>query len=427
MIHQACTVVMSALGATDPKDHVLPHGIFPIFSNWNIPLPLFDELREFWFTNHLLMTLVAAAVVLAIFVPLGRRYQAAMAGLSVEQSVPRGFAGMIEGLMDALRSGVVKPVLGDHTDRFMPFLWTVFFYILVCNLLGMVPLDSLFFFAGLRHLGGTATGNINVTAGLALCAFVMIHVSGVRQIYEALIAGTFGHHVHGDEEHEHAATGHGASSREHDDRGGGGGEGGDHHAAAARAMSPAPAVIKAVVVYLWNFAPHVFPVPGRHGSPGLGLRVIMGMVYVPMLFVGYYLLFTLFKAPAGFVTTAAIIGGLLGVVYAALGGGLHPLDLCDAAMWEFLFFLEVIGALVKPFALCMRLFANMIAGHIVLASLILLVPAFALSLGFAATSIPVVIGCVLFSCLELFVAFLQAYIFMFLTTMFINTAVNPEH
>jgi F-type H+-transporting ATPase subunit a len=39
----------------------------------------------------------------------------------------------------------------------------------------------------------------------------------------------------------------------------------------------------------------------------------------------------------------------------------------------------------------------------------------------------VTLGCVLLSCLELFVAFLQAYIFMFLTTMFIGAAVHPEH
>ena len=100
--------------------------------------------------------------------------------------------------------------------------------------------------------------------------------------------------------------------------------------------------------------------------------------------------------------------------------------------WPLLFLLvplEIMGAIVKPFALCIRLFANMIAGHIVLA--ILLGFSGLLADGVSGTSAGVTVGSVLgatfISLLELFVAFLQAYIFTFLATLFIGMAVHPEH
>jgi F-type H+-transporting ATPase subunit a len=75
----------------------------------------------------------------------------------------------------------------------------------------------------------------------------------------------------------------------------------------------------------------------------------------------------------------------------------------------------------KPFALAVRLFANMIAGHIVLAVI----------LGFAATSIwvaPASIGGAIFMyMLEIFVGFLQAFVFTFLTAVFLGMAVHPQH
>ena len=74
-----------------------------------------------------------------------------------------------------------------------------------------------------------------------------------------------------------------------------------------------------------------------------------------------------------------------------------------------------------------RLFANMIAGHIVLASLvglIVVIPNLAVQVG---VGVPVTILSLLIRVLELFVAFLQAYIFTFLATLFIASAVAPEH
>src|SRR5205814_2342199 len=135
-------------------------------------------------------------------------------------------------------------------------------------------------------------------------------------------------------------------------------------------MSVSMAMGMAIPLYFWNFAPHPFkPEPG--GSP---------VLYV-----------------------------------------------LDTIMWAVLLILELLGALIKPFALMMRLFANMIAGHIVLAVLIGLIPVtagIAMQIGIG---IPVTLLSLLIRLLELFVAFLQAYIFTFLSTLFIASAVAPEH
>lgn len=85
--------------------------------------------------------------------------------------------------------------------------------------------------------------------------------------------------------------------------------------------------------------------------------------------------------------------------------------------------IEIIGMFTKPFALTIRLFANMIAGHIILLSLVGLIFIFG-SIGWAALSIPMA---VFMSCLELLVALLQAYIFTILSALFIGEAVADRH
>ncbi len=89
----------------------------------------------------------------------------------------------------------------------------------------------------------------------------------------------------------------------------------------------------------------------------------------------------------------------------------------------FIYVLEIISALVKPFALAIRLFANILAGHVVLATLL----SFVFIFRSYAVGVASVTAAVLLSFLELFVAFLQAYIFTFLTSIFIGFAVKPQH
>jgi len=346
------------LASHDPAEHVLPHRFFEIFpKNFNfgmksIPLLNIDfGPSRIYFTNHMLMTLVAAVLCILFLPRLAKHYRQ-----GGEPRPPRGLNNFFEALVSFIRDVVARPVLGPRTDEFMPFLWTMFFFILFCNLLGMVPFESFFAWVSggrLQGIGGTATGNLAITGGLAICSLFMIHVSGTQAVYRGLVDGTYGHHALD----QHEEPGHG------------------HHHGHAHGMSPAAAAVLAFPLYIWNFAPHVF-------KPEPGTSAVMKL----------------------------------------------PLYLLDFVMWAVLLVLEFIGALIKPFALMIRLFANMIAGHIVLASILALIPIVtAVTAGYVFGSLPSALGCVALSCLELFVAFLQAYIFVFLTTLFIGAAVAPEH
>jgi F-type H+-transporting ATPase subunit a len=86
--------------------------------------------------------------------------------------------------------------------------------------------------------------------------------------------------------------------------------------------------------------------------------------------------------------------------------------------------IEIIGLFSKPFALMIRLFANITAGHIIVLSLVSLIFIFK-----SVAVAPVSIFFVLFMyCIELLVAFLQAYVFTLLSALFIGMAVaEPEH
>src|SRR5439155_18752171 len=90
---------------------------------------------------------------------------------------------------------------------------------------------------------------------------------------------------------------------------------------------------------------------------------------------------------------------------------------------------EILGMLVKPCALAIRLFANMTAGHILVAVIISFVGV-AAAAGYGAMvgiGVASVLGATAIMCLETFVAFLQAYIFTFLTSLFIGQLVVHEH
>ena len=78
--------------------------------------------------------------------------------------------------MAPVRDQMVRPFLGHHGDRYVPLLASFFVYILFCNLLGLVP-----FLDFLGSGGNTATGNLGITAAVAICAFVSYHVLGIRE------------------------------------------------------------------------------------------------------------------------------------------------------------------------------------------------------------------------------------------------------
>ncbi len=197
---------------------------------------------------------------------------------------------MLEVFLLFIRDEIARPCIGKHDgDRFVPFLWTMFLFVLGCNLMGMVPWL------------GSPTGALAVTGTLAFVTFAMVVGAGSKQLG---------------------------------------------------------------VVGFWKAqVPHM-DLPGA-------------------------------------------IGPVMNV---------------------FIFGIEVFGLLVKHGVLAIRLFANMFAGHVVLAVLLgfISVSATAGTAIWGGVTFASVVAASLLSLLELFVAFLQAYIFTFLSALFIGSAVHPH-
>lgn len=114
----------------------------------------------------MLMEAIAAVLCLLVFLPLAARARRSA------PSVPHGrFYNFFEVILVFLRNTVARPAIGDHdADHFIPYLWTVFFFVLFNNLIGMVP------------FGGAATSSIEVTGALAFCTFLAVHGSGVKKM-----------------------------------------------------------------------------------------------------------------------------------------------------------------------------------------------------------------------------------------------------
>ncbi len=220
-------------------------------------------------TKHVVFLWLAAAILIITLSIVARK--------NTKNRVPKGLGNLVEVFVLFVRDEIVVPNMGKAGLKYLPYLLTNFFFILVMNLLGLIP------------YGASATGNVSVTAGLAIIAFVMIQISAIR-------AQGFGHYL------------------------------------------------------------------------------------------------------------------------AHLTGGVHW------ALWPIMIPIEVLGLFTKPFALCIRLFANMTGGHIVILALIGLIFVFK-SLAVAPVSVAFALGIYM---LELFVAFLQAYIFTMLTSLFMGLGMPAE-
>jgi len=225
------------------------------------------DLTRWGITKHVWMLWIAALLVIVLLSVAARQ----------KGEIPRGLRNFIEPILLFIRDEVLLPNMGEAGLRYLPFLWTVFFFILMCNLIGLVP------------GGATATANISVTAALAILSFVMTQFAGVRQ-------------------------------------------NGFHY-----------------------FTSLVPPVPWW--------------------------------------------------------------------LWPLMLVVELIGLVAKPFALAIRLWANMNAGHIVLLVILGLIFLFK---NWAVVGISI-FGSIALMMLELFVALLQAYVFTFLTAVFMGIALHPEH
>jgi F-type H+-transporting ATPase subunit a len=269
----------------NPLAHVVDHDTLEL-PFWNPPS--FDwEIHltnrfGFQLTRFMVMEVVASVLLVMVIVPVVRHIS--------RTAYSRGwFMNMFEAMLLFIRDDVARPAIGGHgADRFLPYLWTAFFFVLFNNLLGMIP------------GGASATGNVNVTGALALMTLGVVISAGVREM----------------------------------------------------------------------------------GFTGYWLGI------VPHLDVPWWL-----KPP----------------------------------LWLLMFVIEIVGLLIRHIVLAVRLFANMFAGHVVLAVIlgfILMTKAWS---GYFFLVTPFsLIGVALLSLLELFVAFLQAYIFTFLSALFIGSAVHPH-
>ena len=95
----------------------------------------------------------------------------------VLKEAPTGVAGLLEPLIVTIENDVIKDAVGPEYKRFSPYLLTAFFFILINNLMGIVP-----FFPG----GANITGNIAVTLGLALCTFLMVNLFGNKHYWKEI-------------------------------------------------------------------------------------------------------------------------------------------------------------------------------------------------------------------------------------------------
>jgi F-type H+-transporting ATPase subunit a len=261
--------------AHSPFDHVMDSYQWEIFPTFGVQFTL-----PWGLTKFVLLEVIAGAIILGIFIPLARRIATG--------EPPRGvFWNLFESLLVFIRDKVAKPAIGEHdADRYVPFLWTMFFFVLVCNLLGLLPFS------------GSPTASFTVTLVLAAFAFLVIHGAAIAK----------------------------------------NGLGG----------------------YLKSYVPHGVP------------SVLAYTLLIPI---------------------------------------------------------EVFGNFIKAFVLAVRLFANMFAGHTVLAVILgfISMAAGTTAYIFWPISILSALMVVALSFLELFVAFLQAFIFVFLTALFLGSTLHPAH
>jgi F-type H+-transporting ATPase subunit a len=117
-------------------------------------------------TKHVVMLIIAALLVMITLLMAARSH----AKTAREGKAPKGLANAIEALVLYIRSDVILANVGKHGEAFVPYLLTCFFFILFANYLGLIPYAS------------TATSNIGVTAALALLAFIVIEVAGMRAL-----------------------------------------------------------------------------------------------------------------------------------------------------------------------------------------------------------------------------------------------------
>ena len=280
----AAPAVEAAHGAEAPEGdekagdvimhHILDNNVFAFEPFGSVTLPkIVVGGFDISITKHVVMLWLVSALLLIVFSVVGGKYKSL-----TSRNAPKGLANAMEALVEFIRVDVAKSNIGHGYEKHLPYLLTVFFFILFCNLIGLVP------------YGATATGNVNVTLTLSIFTFFVTQIAAFK--------------AHG---------------------------------------------VKGYLKHL---------TAGTHWS-----------------------------------------------------------------LWIIMVPIEIIGQFTKPFALTIRLFANMTAGHIIILSLIFI--SFILKSYIVAVAVSVPFA-IFIDLLELFVAFLQAFVFTMLSALFIGLATAHE-
>lgn len=386
---------------TSPATNILASGD-PLHHNYDFPILSLPNGYSL-LTNHILMMLIAASIMLIFLPRAARRIATGKTGTSHDYVTKGYFSHILEVICIFFREEVTRPALGKNTDKFMPFIWTVFFFILINNLLGMIPLLDI---TALLYQPFSGSGNHVAEAASATENAPLDFVDTDTPANEQ--AKTEDHGATTEVAHDdnppadlHAATTESNATHASED---------EHH------------VWKLGNLVLFQDMTQKQQASHFHGIGGTATANV---------------------AVTGAMALIAIIV-IIGSGIKSLGfmGFLHHLTLdAPVFLWPITIFLELIGLVVKPFALTVRLAANMTAGHLMLAALLgfcsmswnglAVVSANETSFGGAFASLLISIASIVFAVLigwlEMLVAFIQAYIFTFLTAMFISLFQHQEH
>lgn len=152
--------------AFNPGEHIMhhvldSHEIEVPFTSIEIALPRFQVAgHDLSITRNVVMMWIASAILLTLFISAARR---------AKNPVPTGLRGALEAMVLFVRDDIARKTIDRrYADRYVYYLLTVFFFILACNLLGLIPGFS------------TATSSISVTATLAGFTLVISQAGGIR-------------------------------------------------------------------------------------------------------------------------------------------------------------------------------------------------------------------------------------------------------
>lgn len=243
-------------------------------------LPCGSQIRpmDFSITKTVAGLLVNSTIVVLMILGAARYYRR---NSKVDSQAPKGWAGLVEMLVESLVDGVIKPCVGPRYRKFAPYLLTAFTFIFVNNIMGIIPIFPA---------GTNITGNIAATLVLAVATFLVTNLYGTKHYWKEV---------------------------------------------------------------LWPDVP-------------LWLKA--------------------------------------------------PLPIMPA--------IEIIGLFTKPFALMIRLFANIMAGHsviLILTCIVFVTVKMGAAVNASMSAVSIFLG-IFMNCLELLVAFLQAYVFTMLSSVFIGMA-----